>query len=86
MNEHVQKHNSVNRSNVSKVYIKMNTFVWKCLRFVQFAPFPPFFSPLWFSEGVHRLCNQRQAPDPVHAAEPAHIPVPTVAFRGVTLL
>lgn len=38
------------------------------------------------AEGVHRLCHQRQAADPAHAAEPAELPVPHVAVRGVAAL
>lgn len=53
-----------------------------------FCFMPPVF-PLslvfCISEGVHRLCHRCQAPDPLYAAEPPHVPVPTVAFCGVAL-
>lgn len=41
---------------------------------------------LCITEGMHRLCHQRQAPDPIHAAESAHVPVPFVAFRCVAFI
>lgn len=38
------------------------------------------------AESLHRLCHQCQAPDAAHAAEPAELPVPHVAVRGVAAL
>ena len=48
---------------------------------------PPALTPSpCVSEGVHRLCPQCEASDPLHASEPTHLPVPPLALRGVALL
>lgn len=36
-------------------------------------------------EGLHRLCHQRQADDPLHAPEQTNLPVQTVALCGIAL-
>ena len=38
------------------------------------------------AEGVHRLRHQRQTAHPLHAPEQAHLPVPRLALRGVSIL
>ena len=40
----------------------------------------------WLTEGLYRLCHQRQAADALHAPEHALLPVPHVEVCGVAAL